>query len=477
VTRKSPRTRAADKADSAKNDNSPSAKKSTSRRTFLKASSTLALGFTIVPRHVLGGAGFVAPSERVNLAGIGCGGMGGGDISTHAKNGANIVALCDVDDERAAGIFNAFPKAKRYKDFRQLIDKEANNIDAVTVGTPDHIHAVASMAAIKAGKHVYCQKPLTHTLYECRALTEAARSAGVVTQMGNQGHGSEGSRLTNEWIQAGVIGDVREVHCWSDRAGRLWKQGIGRPTDTPPVPATLDWDLWLGPIRERPYHPAYAPASWRGWWDFGTGALGDMGCHIIDHPVWALNLGMPTSVESRTTLDGSVLADNQPNFETFPIASIITYEFPARGEMPPVRMTWYDGGLMPPTPAEFPAGRRLHDNGVLYVGSKGVLHHGSHGGMPEVFTPELQDAASKVAQTMPRSIGHYEEWLAACKGDGQAVCNFDYAGPLTEIVLLGVLSLRAPGTRLEWDGPNLRVNNLPELNNHTHVEYRKGWTL
>src|SRR5689334_12055124 len=239
------------------------------RRTFLAASAAAAassaFSFTIVPRHVLGGPGQTPPSERVNIGGVGAGGMGGGDISTVAKLGCNVVALCDVDEQRAAGLFNAFPKARRYKDFREMLDKEAKNIDAVTVGTPDHIHAVASMAAIRAGKHVYCQKPLTHTLFECRELTKAARAAGVMTSMGNQGHASEGSRLTNEWIQAGVIGDVREVYVWSDRAGKLWKQGIGRPTEMPPIPATLDWDLWLGPVRERPYHPAYAPMNWRGW--------------------------------------------------------------------------------------------------------------------------------------------------------------------------------------------------------------------
>ena len=287
-----------------------------SRRKFLSTTAATAFGFTIVPRHVLGGAGQTPPSDRVNIAGIGAGGMGGGDIATVSKLGTNIVALCDVDNERGAGSFNAFPQARRYKDFRVMLDKEAKNIDAVTVGTPDHTHAVAAMAAIRAGKHVYVQKPLTHTLHECRALTEAAADAKVMTSMGNQGHASEGSRLTNEWIQAGVIGDVREVHVWSDRAGRHWKQGIGAPADTPPTPATFDWNLWLGPIRERPYHSAYAPFAWRGWWDFGTGALGDMGCHIIDHPVWALNLGAPTTVESRTTLDGSVLEGNVSNFET-----------------------------------------------------------------------------------------------------------------------------------------------------------------
>jgi predicted dehydrogenase len=448
-----------------------------SRRAFLAATGASAFSFSVVPRHVLGGAGYVAPSDRVNVAGIGAGGMGGGDIATHARNGANIVALCDVDDVRGAGSFNAFPKAARYKDFRELIDKAAKNIDAVTVGTPDHIHAVASMAAIRAGKHVYCQKPLTHTLHECRELTRAAKAAGVMTQMGNQGHASEGSRLTNEWIQAGVIGEVREVHVWSDRAGRLWKQGIGRPTDTPPVPSTLDWDLWLGPIVERPYHPAYAPVNWRGWRDFGTGALGDMGCHIIDHPVWALGLGAPTTVEASATLDGSFLDGNKPNFETYPIASIITFEFPARGQQPPVKMTWYEGGLMPPTPPEMPSGSKLQDNGVLYVGSRGKMHHGSHGGMPVVFPVALRDQATSVPRTMTRSPGHYEEWLLACKGGPRPVSNFDYAGPLTEIVLLGVLALRAPGKRLEWDSANLKVKNAPELNPFVHTEYRKGWTL
>jgi predicted dehydrogenase len=358
-----------------------------------------------------------------------------------------------------------------------MLEKEAKNIDAVTVGTPDHIHAVASMAALRAGKHVYCQKPLTHTLVECRELTRAARSAAVATSMGNQGHASEGSRLTNEWLQAGVIGEVREVHVWSDRDGQLWKQGIGRPTDMPAVPSTLDWDLWLGPVRERPYHHAYAPVSWRGWWDFGTGALGDMGCHIIDHPVWALNLGAPTSVEARTTIDGTLLADNRLNYETYPLAAIIYYDFPARGTLPPVRMIWYDGGLMPATPVEVPAGQGLPGNGVLYVGSEGKMYHGSHGGMPQLLPAALHEKANQVAKTIERSPGHYEEWLAACKGGKPPVDAFDYSGPLTETVLLGVLSLRAPGRRLEWDSANQKVTNAPELNQYVHIEYRKGWTL
>lgn len=449
-----------------------------SRRSFLKASTGVAFtGFTVVPRHVLGGAGYLAPSERINVASVGCGGMGGGDIATITKLGANIVALCDVDEARAAGTFNAHPNAKRYKDFREMLEKEAKNIDAVTVGTPDHIHAVAAMAAIRAGKHVYCQKPLTHTLHECRELTKAAAAAKVVTSMGNQGHATEGARRTNEWIQAGVIGEVREVHCWSDRAGKLWKQGIGRPKETPPVPATLDWNLWLGPVQERPYSPLYAPVAWRGWREFGTGAMGDMGCHIIDHPVWALSLGAPSSVEARVTLDGAFLEDGKMNFETYPIAAIIYYEFPARGASPAVRLTWYEGGLMPPAPADMPEGARLPDNGALYIGSKGKIYHSSHGGAPQLLPEERLEAARTVPKTMPRSPGHYEEWVEGCKSGKQPTASFAYSGPMTEIALLGVLALRAPGVRLEWDSANQKVKNAPELNQYVHVEYRKGWML
>lgn len=458
-------------------DNNHIKNNGSSRRTFLAAGGAAALGFTIVPRHVLGGPAHVPPSERVNIAGIGVGNMGGSDIATLSKLGANIVALCDVDQVRAAGTFAAQPKARRYKDFHEMLEKEGKNIDAVTVGTPDHVHAIAAMAGVRAGKHVYCQKPLTHSLYECRELTRVAHAAGVATQMGNQGHATEGARLTNEWIQAGIIGDVCEVHVWSDRAGTMWKQGIGRPTDTPPVPATLDWNRWLGPAPERPYNPAYAPHVWRGWRDFGTGALGDMGCHIIDHPHWALNLGAPSHVEARVTLDGSVLADGKPNFETYPIASIIYYNFPARGDLPAVQMTWYDGGLMPPAPPELAASQRLPDNGVLYVGTKGKMFHGSHGGMPQLLPTALHEQAAKVTKTMKRSPGHYEEWIAACKGGPAAISNFDYAGPMTETVLLGVLALRAPGRRLEWDSARQKVTNAPELDQFVRTEYRKGWML
>jgi len=435
-----------------------------SRRSFLTATGSLALGFTIVPRHVLGGAGYLAPSERVNLAGIGA---GGGDIATHARNGANVVALCDVDDVRAAGSFRAFPKARRYKDFRVMLDKEAKNIDAVTVGTPDHIHAVAAMAAIRAGKHVYCQKPLTHTLYECRTLSKAAHEAGVMTQMGNQGHATEGARLTNEWIQAGLIGDVRQVHVWTDRAGLLWKQGIGRPKDTPPIPSTLDWNLWLGPVRERPYHPAYVPHNWRGWRDFGTGAMGDMGCHIIDPPFTALKLTSPNVV----WVEGPGCTDDM-----HPAWEIIHYEFPGTeftaGKTLP--LTWYDGHHKPKE-SLVPLGKDQHlpDNGSIFIGDKGSIL------LPHVGGPQLLPREEFAGYRRPKLPGHdhYVQWVNACLGKDHASANFDFAGPLTETVLLGVLAGRFPGKKLQWDAADLKVTNLPEANQHLRLTYRKGWEV
>jgi len=288
-----------------------------SRRDFMGAAAATA-AFTIVPRHVLGGRGQTAPSDKLNIAAIGTGGRGGDNIS--ALSSQNIVALCDVDWKRAGGTFRRHPNAKKYKDFRRMLEIEDNNIDAVIVAAPDHIHAVASMAAIKRGKHVYCEKPLTHSVYEARVVAKAAREAGVATQMGNGGQAGEGRRLMSEYIWGGAIGPVREVHVWTDRplSGLdrvMWPQGVGRPTDTPAVPETFDWDLWLGPAPQRPYHPAYMPFRWRGWWDFGTGALGDIGCHAID-PIWrALKLEAPLTVEAACTL---------VNNETYPVASRVT---------------------------------------------------------------------------------------------------------------------------------------------------------
>ncbi len=321
-------------------------KKDISRRRFMSRAAAVA-AFTVVPRHVLGGPRRIAPSEKLNIAGIGVGGRGGDDLQ--GVESENIVALCDVDWQSAAGAFRRYPNARKYRDFREMLDKEGDGIDAVVVATPDHVHAVASMAAIRKGKHVYCEKPLTRTIHEARALTLAAREAKVATQMGNQGMAFEGNRLIKEWIWDGAIGDVREVHVWSDRPthqGKLplwWAQGIERPADTPAVPDHLDWDLWLGPAPYRPYHPAYVPFRWRGWWDFGSGGLGDMGIHNLAPVFSALKLGAPTSVHASSTAVYE---------ETLPLASTVHYEFPARGNMPPVMVHWYDGGLIAARPPE-----------------------------------------------------------------------------------------------------------------------------
>jgi len=442
------------------------------RRDFLGGAVATVAAFTIVPRYVLGGPGYTPPSEKLNIAGIGVGGQGAHDIDQVSDE--NIVALCDVDRRQAAATFNKYPRAKRYRDFRRMLEKE-KNIDAVVVATPDHTHAVAAMMAVKMGKHVFCEKPLTHSIYEARKLTEAVREAKVATQMGNQGRAGEGIRLICEWIWDGAIGPVRQVHVWSDRP--IWPQGIDRPRGTPSVPYTLNWGLWLGPAPYRPYHPAYLPFKWRGWWDFGTGALGDMGCHIIDPAFLALKLGHPNSVEASFTKVKS---------ETAPLASIVHYEFPARratagsaltrGNMPPVRMTWYDGGLMPTRPKELERGRRLGDNGVLLVGDRGKIMAGCAGESPRLIPESKMKAYKRPPKTLPRSIGHYREWVEACKGGKPATSNFNYAGPLTEIVLLGNLAIRT-GKKLDWDGPNMKVTNVSEANEYIHRQYRQGWTL
>jgi len=441
-----------------------------SRRRFLGTAGAVA-GFTIVPRHVLGGAGHTAASEKLNIAGIGIGGKGGGDIDSVSSE--NIVALCDVDDRKAGHMFTQYPNAKRYRDYRRMFDKE-KNIDAVIVATPDHTHAIISMAAIKMGKHVYCQKPLTHTVYEARALTKAAGEHKVATQMGNQGQASEGTRRICELIWGGAVGEVREVHAWTDRPnrglfGEYWPQGVNRPTQTMQVPPTLDWDLWLGPAPKRPYHPAYHPFVWRGWWDFGTGALGDIGCHRLDVVFRALKLGHPTSVEASST---------RVNTETYPLGSTVHYQFPQRGDLCPLKLTWYDGGLRPPRPDELEDGRMMGDNGLLIIGDKGKM-------LGQLIIPESKRKAYEPPpRTLPRSPGHYKEWLMACKGGDEAPgSNFDFAGRLTEVVLLGNIALRMnlreklTRTRLSWDGENQKITNLPEANEYIHSQYRQGWTL
>jgi predicted dehydrogenase len=447
----------------------------TSRRKFLGAAATSAAVFNFFPSHVLGLGGAKSPNEKLNVAGIGVAGQGGGDLSQFASE--NIVALCDVDWAHAAGTFKRYPDAKQYKDYRKMLEEQKDNIDAVIVATPDHHHAFASMMAMKLGKHVYCEKPLTHSVWEARQMAEAARKYKVVTQMGNQGQASEGTRRLCEMIWDGAIGNVREVHAWTDRPSNgmfneYWPQGVSRPTDTPPVPSTLDWDMWVGPAPERPYHPAYVPFKWRGWWDFGTGALGDIGCHSLDAVFRALKLGAPVSVEA---------SSSRVNQETFPLASMVTYEFPARESMPPVTLTWYDGGLRPPRPAEMDKDLPMDTTGKLIVGDKGkiITQRMGYRLIPESLRKSYGDPAPK----LPRSIGHFKEFIEGCKGGPKPGSNFEFAGPLTEAVLLGNVALRVQlrekllKQKLLWDSKELRVANLAEANQFIRREYRSGWTL
>jgi len=435
-------------------------KQNISRREFVGGAAASVAAFTYIPRYVLGQAGAAAPSEKLNIACIGCGGMGGSDIRSVSSE--NIVALCDVDARRAADSFKRYPKAKKYRDFRVMLEKEEKNIDAVTVSTPDHIHAVAAMMAMKMGKHVYCQKPLAHDVFEVRKMTEAARKYNVVTQMGTQLHATNSMKLFVEIIKSGVIGLVREVHIWS---GKKWGGGT-RPTDTPPVPPELNWDLWLGPAPQRPYHPTYLPANWRKWWDFGTGTLGDMGCHIFDPTFWALDLQYPTTVEAQP---------GEFTRETYPTALAVRYEFPARGDLPPVTLTWHDGDRRPFLPKELEAERKLPGQGGLYIGDKGTILY-PHGGTPRLIPETQMKGFKKPKPFLPRGVNHYQEWINACKGGPRPLSNFDYSGPLSESVLLGNVAIRA-GKRLLWNGENMKVTNIPEANRFLRREYRKNWTL
>ena len=443
------------------------AKKRISRRRFV-GDVAAGAAFTIVPRHVLG-RGFKAPSDKLNIACIGCGGKGRSDIDGVAAE--NIYALCDVDWKQALDAFQHYPKAKRYRDYREMLDKDGKNIDAVTVSIPDHSHAAAGLLAMKLGKHAFIQKPLARTLGEVRALAQAARTAKVATQMGNQGHAQDGTRLIREWVEAGAIGTVREVHFWTNRP--WWPQGIERPLEEFYVPDSLDWNLWLGPAAERPYNPAYAPFKWRGWWDFGTGSLGDMACHIMDAAFWSLDLGYPARIVPEST----------PRYtETAPATSRITYTFPARGSRPELQVVWQDGALYPPRPpevAEDAAWPPDDGGGQLWIGSSGKLVAGTYADDPTLLDAAkmAEITAHPVPQKYPRSKGVYDEWITACKGGPRAGSAFDtYSGPFTEMVLLGCLAVRL-GRALDIDPATGAVKNVtvpPEL---IRPVYRQGWSL
>jgi predicted dehydrogenase len=451
----------------------------TTRRHFLQTTAMVASAFTVVPRQVLGGP--EAPSNKLNIAGIGVGGMGAQNLKNCAAE--NIVALCDVDTGYAAKTFKAYPKAMVYGDYRVMLEKQ-KDIDAVIVATPDHWHAIIALAAIRAGKHVYVQKPMTHSLQEARVLTEAARAQKVASQMGNQGHSGDGTRLICEWIQSGTIGVVREIHAWTNRP--VWPQGVEveRPAETRAVPEGLNWDMWVGPAPYRPYHPAYVPGTWRAWWDFGTGSLGDLGCHILDAPFWALNLKYPSSVEGCiSTYWQGLWKKTDPRNENYPRSTIVRYRFPARGDLPPLKLTWWDGGMMPPRPEGMEPDEELGDSdgGVIFLGDKGVLICGCYGLRPRVFPAEKMRELPQKPQTLapiPGGIdGHEKDWVRACKGGTLASSNFDYSGPLTEMVLIGNLAVRFPNRQLLWDGQNLQVTNDKDANAYVRRKYREGWTL
>ncbi len=502
------------------------ARRKLTRRKFVAGTGQAALGAMIVPRHVLG-RGFQAPSDTLNIAMVGTGGMGMNNAQALVSE--NIVAVCDVDfgyvdrsladhlkqkDKNGATPANVlklrdqYAKAKRYADFREMLDKQ-KDIEAVVIATPDVAHAIIAKTAMLARKHVYVQKPLTHSVWECRVLAKTAADTGVVTQMGNQGHSSDDARLINEWVQAGLIGDVREVHVWTNRP--IWPQGIPAPAQTPlwgpsasqnadvppdwdegtinaviasglannshAVPSTLHWDLYTGPAEHAiDYHPIYHPFNWRGWLDFGNGALGDMGAHLIDHPYWALDLGLPTSVEATSTPWGGSRRDPA----SYPWAMTVHYEFAARGAQPPVRMSWYDGGLYPERPASLPDSVALNaEGGVIFVGERGLLMHETYGEHPRLFPAELMQETASVPQKYPRiTVSHEMNWALACKGQGEATSPISYAARLTETMLLGIVALRTgQGKKLLYDADNMAVTNAPLANPYLKPGYQPGWEV
>jgi predicted dehydrogenase len=444
------------------------------RRDWFKNTLTAAgamAAATLVPRHVLGGPRQIPPSEKMNLAGVGVGGMGAANLAQLESE--NIVALCDVDLGYAAHTIKKYPKAKVYVDFREMLDRQ-KDIDGVVVATPDHTHAVVSAAAMRCGKHVYCQKPLTHDVYEARMLAKIAKETKVATQMGIQGHSMEGIRLITEWVAAGVIGPIHQVDAWCSLTYYPWGHAgwssswSDRPKDTPPVPPNLHWDLWIGPAPMRPYHRAYHPLTWRCWWDFGCGMMGDRGAHTLDPVVTALRLGPPTSVDA--TSCGNTT-------EVHPLSAIVTFQFPAREGFPPLKLTWYEG-TRPPRPAELEDGRQWPaEGGVLIKGTRGVIMAGVYGDSPRIIPESNMREAKLPEKTIPRVKGSHEmDWVRACKTGQPAGADFAYAGPLTETCLLGNIAKRVDA-RIDWDSANLQITNLPDANKHVRTEYRKGWEL
>jgi predicted dehydrogenase len=468
-----------------------------SRRKFIRNAALAGAGFFIVPRHVLG-RGFVAPSDKLNIAGIGVGGKGASDLGEFAKSPfVNIAALCDVDDREAAGSRKKYEKAPYYKDFREMLDKEKNNIDACSISTPDHTHAVATLAAMQLGKHVYTQKPLTHDIYEARILTEAAKKYKVVTQMGNQGGSGDGVRKAKEMYEAGMIGKVTEAHAWTNRP--VWPQGVPTPSGKFEVPAGLDWNLWLGTAKQMDYNPAYLPFDWRGWWAFGTGALGDMACHIMDPIYRILPILYPDSAECSVATVWKEKWNDTQNLDACPPSSIIHLNYPRTDGMGNIKVSWHDGGLLPARPEELLPEEEFGnwDGGVLLVGTKGKLLMDCYGANPRLLPTKLMKEKVMPKETIKRvPEGHYLQWVNACRagyGNAKTSSPFEYAGPFTESILMGNLAIRSwmmknpklkgwedkylGRKKLLWDAKNMKVTNFDEANQFVKREYREGWEL
>jgi predicted dehydrogenase len=443
------------------------------RRDFLSAAGAAVAAVAIVPRHAVAKSGETPPSEMLNIAGIGVGSMGQGDVKAVA-GGNNIVALCDVDwgYDCVVSAFKDHPKAERFRDFRKLFDKMDKQIDAVVVATPDHNHAVAAIAAIQRGKHVYCEKPLAHSVAECRAMAKAAREHKVVTQMGNQGHSFESCRLLVEWLRDGAIGKVHTIHCGCN----VVNSGIDRLADLKKAwkaPERLDWDLWLGPTRQRPYCPAFLPYVWRGWVPFGGGTICDWVCHVVDPVFWALDLGAPKSIVSETPG-----YDIKTQGEACPKGEKITYEFAAKGDRGPVTLHWYSGTVPMPRPADLEPGRHPFEIGAVVLGDKGTIMYGSHGAGGVRIIPEAKMRAYKLPpKSIPRAKEHHQDWLNAIRTGGKAGSDFSYGAALSEVGMLGVIAGKLAGTKLEWDGESMKFTNSPEANALVTPAYRPGWSL
>jgi predicted dehydrogenase len=438
------------------NPTEPPVTHSTTRRQFLKQAAGTAASIAFAPAIL---ADAKSPNEKLDIGIIGTANRAAENIE--GVEGQNIVAICDIDDSYLAAAAKKLARAERYNDFRKLLDR--TDLDAVVVSTPDHTHAVATVMALRSGRHVYCEKPLAHSVHEARVVAETAAREKRATQLGTQIHAGSNYRRVVELVRSGAIGPVREVHVW---VGKTWSGGE-RPAEKPPVPSHLHWDLWLGPAPERPYHPTYLPANWRRWWDFGGGTLADMGCHHIDVVHWALDLRQPAAVS----------ADGPPvHAETTPEGLIARFEHPARGGRPPVTVTWYDSGKRPPQFAERDPARKLPEwgDGILWIGEKGMLlsDYGRWKLLPESRYAGFQPPSPSI----PESIGHHAEWIAAAKTGSPTTCNFDYSGALTEAVLLGNVAYRA-GKRIEWDPAAMKITNAPEATKYLQREYRKGWSL